>query len=107
MELLTEDLKKQFAKQGDTSAKESQDIMVLAKFFCPWNAFTWFAAEWFPETNICFGYVNLGDDTMAELGNFSISELEELVGPFGMKIERDLHWIPRSLWLVMEKKGRI
>jgi hypothetical protein len=107
MELLTQDLKQQFAKQGDTSTKEAEDILVLAKFFCPWNAFTWFAAEWYPDTNIFFGYANLGDDTNSELGNFSLKELEELEGPFGMKVERDIYWVPRSLRLVIEKRGHI
>jgi hypothetical protein len=81
--------------------------MVIAKFFCPWNAFTWFAAELEADTSICFGYVNLGDDQNAELGYFDLRELEELLGPFGMKIERDLHWTPRSLRLVIEKRGHI
>jgi hypothetical protein len=32
-----------------------------------------------------------------ELGYFSISELEEIRGPGGHRIERDLYWRPRPL----------
>jgi hypothetical protein len=32
-----------------------------------------------------------------ELGYFSLLELEEISGPFGQKIERDLHFEPTQL----------
>jgi|WetSurMetagenome_2_1015567.scaffolds.fasta_scaffold48608_6 hypothetical protein len=107
MKLITSDLKKQFAKQGDTSTKDPSDVMVLAKFFCPWNAHVWFATDYYEDTKSCFGYVNLSDDQNAELGYFDIEEMEAIDGPFGLKIERDIHWVPRSLKLVIEKKGKI
>ena len=39
-----------------------------------------------------FGWATLGDPQNAELGYFSLDELESVRGRFGLKIERDLHW---------------
>ena len=107
MQLLTDTLKREFAAQGSVASKKAEFIMVIAKYFCPWNGWTWFAAEWNPITETFFGYVNLGDDLTAELGYFSLEELEELEGPLGLKVERDQYWTPRSLKLVIEKRGHI
>ena len=35
----------------------------------------------------------------AELGSVRISELESIRGPFGLGIERDLHWSPKKTLL--------
>ena len=43
---------------------------------------------------IFFGYV---DGLDRELGYFSLDELESITRPFGLGIERDLHFTPRSL----------
>ena len=32
-----------------------------------------------------------------EAGYFSLSELKSIKGPFGLGIERDMHWQPRPL----------
>lgn len=107
MKLITKELIAKFKKQGDTSTRKAEDITVIAKFFCPWGSATWFATDYFPTDNTCFGYANLGGDLepFAELGYFSIDELEELTGPMGLKIERDLYWRERTLQEVMDCKG--
>lgn len=109
MELIPQELKQKFKKQGDTSQKRAPDIMVLAKFFAPWGASNWFATDYDEEDNVCFGYVNLGGEfeAFAELGYFSIDELEETRGPFGLKIERDLYWKERTLQEVMDCRGHL
>ena len=75
------------------SQEHEQDPMIYVKYFCPWNQWTWYATE-FDGKDIFFGYV-MGLEN--ELGNFSLSELESVRGPMGLKIERDLHFKPRRL----------
>ena len=41
-----------------------------------------------------FGLV---DGHEKELGYFSLKELESVRGPFGLPIERDIHWQPKTL----------
>lgn len=67
--------------------------MVQAKFFTPWAGWTWYVLE-YDGADVCYGYV-VGHD--AELGYFSIAELEATRGPGGLTVERDIHFQPRPL----------
>jgi len=57
--------------------------------FTPDNSWTWLIVEYNPEQRLCFGPVK-GLET--ELEYISLAELEEVCGPLGLPIERDLHW---------------
>lgn len=94
-----------FETQGDTSQKHAEDIQVIAKFFNPTGVGNWFATEYDPVDRIFFGYANLGDPVMAELGTFSLDELESFKGKFGLGIERDLHFKARTLKEVIDARG--
>ncbi len=74
-------------------AEEVKDPIVHAKFFVPWGSWTWYATEYDGE-DLCFGLV---DGHEVELGYFSLAEMEEIEGPGGLKIERDLHFTPKPL----------
>jgi hypothetical protein len=104
---MTPGLEAAFAAQGCTDEVEPEDIKVIVKYFCPWASSSWFAAEYFPDGRIFFGYVNLGDDLNAELGDFSLGELEQIEGPGGLKIERDLYFGEHTLKEVMDTKGHL
>lgn len=69
------------------------DALARVKFFTPDSNWTWYASE-FDGENIFFGLV-IG--FMPEFGYFSLSELEDALGPLGLPIERDLHFDPKSL----------
>lgn len=85
MKLITKELENRFAQIGDQS--QSKDPVIVAKFFNPCGAETWYATEYDKDNDICFGYVTgMWED---EFGSFSIKELEELKLPFGLHIERD------------------
>lgn len=88
MKLITKELEIKFAKTG---RQDVSDPTVIAKFFNPCGAATWFATEYDPDTKICFGYVTgLGFD---EWGDFSIEELESVkCPPLNLPIERDLYF---------------
>jgi len=86
---------------------------IIAKFFTPWAGATWYITEGIPvdekggepiETRLenlgdpndydwhLFGWCDLGDPAMAELGYVMLSDLKGLRGPGGLKVERDLHY---------------
>jgi len=107
MKLLTKELIERFKQQGDTSRKEAKDIKVIAKFFNPCGAGTWFATDYDEKNQIFFGYANLGDDRFAELGSFGLKELQEYRSPFMTGIERDLHFGEHTLQEVLDTKGHL
>jgi len=88
MQLLTEELKKRFSEVGSQDGNDNP--LIVCKFFNPTGVGTWYASEWIEEDGVFFGFVNLGDDECAEWGYFSLKELEDFRGKFGLGIERDL-----------------
>lgn len=103
MSLLPKEIKEQLPK---LYANEELGLaaQALVKFFTPDSNWTWYASE-FDGEDIFFGFV-IG--LFAELGYFSLSELEEIRGPLGLPIERDEHFKPTTLQEVKdhyEKEG--
>lgn len=76
------------------SQEAVEDPMVMLKLFTPDAGWTWYATEYDPDERLFFGLV-VGFE--AELGYFSLDELEEARGPLGLKIERDLWFKPKKL----------
>jgi hypothetical protein len=101
------------------SQEQVEDPMVYVKFFTPDSSWTWYATEGSPvdENDIMiregestpavdflfFGYV-IGQD--AELGYFSLSELEQIRGRFGLPVERNLYFEPCKLSEVTKGERR-
>ena len=101
MKLLTEALKKRFSAVG--RQENVKDPIVIAKFFYPASAATWYATEYYPEDDTFFGYVTgLAHD---EWGYFSRSELEQ-VKVRGIHIERDLFFDETPFSKLGLKQGR-
>lgn len=91
MKLITKELEKRFAEVGNQS--EVEDPLVIAKFFYPCGCQTWLVTEFYPEENLAYGYVSLFNDWNNEFGYISIAELENTkLPPFGLTVERDMHW---------------
>jgi hypothetical protein len=90
MKLMTKELERRFEKIGNQDEKGDEAI-VVAKFFNPMGAETWYATEYDPVDKIFFGYVSIFGDSCDEWGSFALSELEELKLPIGIRIERDLY----------------
>src|SRR5206468_1119373 len=76
------------------ATEKTPDPTVFVKFFTPDSSWTWFVTEFDPAERRCFGLV-IGLER--ELGYFSLTELEEVRGPLGLPIERDLHFEPCPL----------
>lgn len=64
------------------------------KLFNPAGIGTWYLSELDPETNTAFGLCCLQEK---ELGYVSIDELQEFRGAFGLGIERDKFFKPKTL----------
>ena len=90
MKLLTKKLEKRFVRVG--SQADKKDPLVIAKFFNPTGAGTWYATEYDPKHKIFFGYVSIFGDWNDEWGSFSLEELESYRGRYGLGIERDLYF---------------
>lgn len=90
MELITQELIKRFQEVG--SQEDKKDPLIIAKFFNPTGAGTWYATEYDPIKKMFFGYVSILGNQCDEWGYFSLDELENLKLPFGLSIERDLYF---------------
>lgn len=101
MRLMTKQLEKRFLQVGNQS--ELEDPLVIAKFFNPCGAGTWYATEYDPKDKIFFGYVSIFGDWNDEWGSFSLEELESFQGPFGIGIERDLFFDEKPFSQVVTK----
>ena len=92
MKLITKELKERFAQVGEQA---ETNALVIAKYFNPCGSQTWYATEYDSELNNCYGYVT--GMYVDEWGYFSIDELEQLALPFGLTIERDIHFTEKSI----------
>ena len=92
MKLLTKALLQKFKKIG--CQEDVADPLVIAKFFTPMTNWTRYATEYDPDTRMFFGLV---DGHEAELWYFSLDELQNYKGRFGIWIERDIHFDPINL----------
>ncbi len=79
------------------SQESNPDPIVYAKFFSPYNGWTWYAYEYDGE-DLFFGWV---DGLEQEFGYFSLTEFKEAEKKFGKNklkmVERDLWFEPKPL----------
>lgn len=101
MKLLTKALRKKLPKLYECE-NQGLEARAIVKFFTPDSNWYWFATE-FDQDDTFFGLV-VGHE--AELGYFSLSELESVRGPWGLSIERDLYFREKTLGELMQEYGR-
>jgi hypothetical protein len=92
MKLLTKEIREKLPELYAQEAKGGKAV-VYTKFFMPSVSWVWYVLE-FDGQDTFFGLV---DGHCKELGYFSLSELEQLKGPFGLPVERDLYFKPKML----------
>jgi|TARA_R100000278_G_C5442226_1_gene154106 hypothetical protein len=80
-------------KLNDVALAKAEPV---CKFFTPHSNYTWYPFS-MDEDGYCFGLVS---GAAVEYGMFHRSELENYVGPMGIRIERDLHWTPQIFELI-------
>ena len=76
--------------------------VAYVKYFTPSSSWTWYAVGGEPvldesSRQVDYRFFGLVFGLEKEFGYFLLSELEEVRGPMGLPIERDLHWRPKML----------
>ena len=93
MKLFTKEILAKLPPLGATGELEAKDIKVPLKLFNPTGRGTWYITEYNPKDDLAFGFANLDDPEMAELGYISIKELSDYRSKrMGIGIERDMHF---------------
>lgn len=115
MQLLTGEIKAKLPSLYSNEDTPLADKVVQVKFFDPSSNWTWYATEGSyvcghhgnydctrpecgsPETWREFMFFGLVDGFEKEWGYFSLSELEGTRGMFGLGVERDLNFQPKTI----------
>jgi Protein of unknown function (DUF2958) len=87
MLLLTQDQRARLIANG----KRRGDHVPVVKFFNPVGSGTWLFSELDEDGDILFGLCDLGFGC-PEMGSASLTEIAAVKLPFGLAIERDLHF---------------
>ena len=104
--LMTSELEARLPTLMSTDGQGS-DALVQVKYFTPDSSWSWFVLEYDPDQRIFFGWViDANAPQFAELGSFSLDELEAARGPLSLPIERDLYFQPQPLREVKARHGR-
>ena len=101
MKLLPKEIRETLPPLYSQDGKGGKAV-VHVKYFTPSSSWTWYATEGEPVLDesgkeVDFKFFGLVDGHEKELGYFVLSELEEVRGPMGLPIERDLHFKPKTL----------
>ena len=106
MLLLTQDQRARLIANGMSRG----DHAPVVKFFNPVGSATWLFSELDEDGDILFGLCDLGFGC-PEMGSASLAEITALTLPFGLTIERDLHFegrFPLTIYAVAARTiGRI
>ncbi len=99
MKLLTKAIETALTKAAVGAHQYNEHSKIVVKFFTPDSNMTWYILEGTKEANgdwRLFGWCDLGDRDLAELGYVMLSELQSLRGNFGLPVERD-KWFEGTL----------
>lgn len=107
MELYTKEIIEK-AKAQYPLGSDMDSQLIVAKYFNPTGAGTWYLMNMDPEDeDYSWGIVDLFE---VEMGSFSKSELENFKGALGLGIERDLYFEPinaKELWQKLMSKAQV
>jgi len=101
MKLLTQEMREQLPPLYGQESKGGKAVAYL-RLFTPDSSWTWHLTEGSPikdesGAEVDYHFFGLVEGQCKELGYVSLKELEEVCGPMGLPIERDLHWQPKML----------
>lgn len=102
MKLITKKLEKTFKKYPLRSQEDKEDPLIIAKYFNPYGAGSWYVTEAEKQEDGNYLFFGYADIICGEFGYFTSEELERLQVPIKIngktlgygKIERDLHFEP-------------
>lgn len=87
----------------DTLDLEGTELVAKVKLFDPTGSWTWYIAAYDPDTRLAYALV---DGMELETGDISMEELVAFRGGFGLPIERDLYWTPKSFAAIRAEHRR-
>ena len=101
MKLLPKEIREKLPPLYSQDGKGGKAV-VYTKYFTPSSNWTWMATEGEPvldesQNEIDYKFFGLVFGLEREFGYFLLSELEEVRGPMGLPIERDLYFQPKTL----------
>ena len=101
MKLLPKEIREKMPALYSQDGKGGKAV-VYTKYFTPSSSWTWLATEGEPVLDesgkeVDYKFFGLVYGHEREFGYFLLSELEEVRGPMGLPIERDLHFQPKPL----------
>ena len=92
MKMITKAILKKLPKLYSTENISVEQKNVICKYFSPVGNWTWYVIEGEEQKNgdiLFWGYVKGHEN---EYGFFSLNQLNKIRLPYGLKIERDLHF---------------
>ena len=101
MKLLPKDIREQLPPLYSQDGKGGKAVAYV-KYFTPSSSWTWLATEGEAvldesQNEVDYRFFGLVFGHEREFGYFLLSELEEVRGPMGLPIERDLYFKPKML----------
>jgi len=91
---------------AENAADPDGDPVPVLKLFNPTGPGTWLITELHPDGDTMFGLCDL-DVGSPELGSVSLRELASVTLPFGLTLERDVHFegnLPISQWAEIARR---
>lgn len=88
MKLITAANQKALDKNRD---KDLDQVKPAMKLFTPWGSATWLVVSMEADGDTLWTIADIGMGEV-EYGTVSLRELMGVRGPFGLKVERDMHW---------------
>ena len=99
-----------------SNEEKGLEALAQVKFFLPGSGWTWYASEGSPvdedgyydtdKPKVDFFFFGLVSGFELEFGYFALSELESVVSPLGLPVERDLYFEPTTLRQLKEMHER-
>ena len=101
MKLLPKEIREQLPPLYSQDGKGGRAV-AYTKYFTPNSSWTWLVLEGEPvldesQNEVDYKFFGLVFGHEREFGYFLLSELEEVRGPMGLPIERDLYFQPKTL----------
>lgn len=95
MKLMTKELEKQIPQLG--TIENEKNPQIIAHLFNPMGVGDWYIIEGEKDENNDWMFYGLVDLQFREYGYFTLKELEDIQLQYGLKIERDLYWTPKTI----------
>lgn len=100
MRLLTQELRRKLPRLYAT--EEQNNPTLICKFYLSMTPWVWYATE-FDGKDTFYGYVE--GSFKKDFEYFSLRRLENLQGPFRIRVQRDYTFKPQRLSDVLKMKG--